>query len=189
MAPTGKIIAIPIWKFDPMSFIVRPNIRTALVCASLVFITGTGVALAQSGGAGGSIGNDDKSVSGSRSPPSEDHPRSARRSHETEQPRRSARRSGGGGGGGGGNFDGTWAYTGVGTNCQGSGSGTLVISGGRISAPGTSGTVSSSGAYHTTGVGTDGLTYIVNGRMSAATGGGSFSRSDGCVGRWTALKQ
>jgi hypothetical protein len=171
-----------------MQFVVRRNIRTALVCASLALITATSVALAQSGSAGGSIGNDEKSVSGSRPPPSEDRPRSARRSHETEQPRRAARRSGGGGGGGG-NFDGTWAYTGVGTNCQGSGSGTLVIAGGRVNGPGSSGSVSSSGAYHAAGVGADGLSYSVNGRMSGTTGGGTFSRSDGCVGRWTALKQ
>jgi hypothetical protein len=171
-----------------MQFIVRPNIniRTALLGASLALLTGSGVALAQSGSSGGSIGNDDKSVSGSRPPPSEDHARSARRSHEAEQPRRSSRRSGGGGGGG--NFDGTWAYVGVGTNCQGSGSGTLIISGGRVEAPGTSGSVSSSGAYHASGVGTDGLAYNVNGRMSGNTGSGSFSRSDGCVGHWTASR-
>jgi hypothetical protein len=171
-----------------MQFVVRPNIklRTALLCASLVLMTGSGGALAQSGSSGGSIGNDDKSVSGSRPPPSEDHPRSARRSHEAEQPRRSSERSGGGGGGGG-NFDGTWSYAGVGTNCQGSGSGAIVISGGRINTQGVTGGVSSSGAYHAVAIG-DGLVLTATGRLSGNSGGGSFRRSDGCVGRWTAAR-
>src|ERR1700683_1803998 len=79
--------------------------RLALLCVALT--TGPGAAFAQSGSAGGSIGNDEKSLSGTRSAEPE---RPARRSKPAaEEPRRSApRRSGGVGGGGGGNFDGAW---------------------------------------------------------------------------------
>src|SRR5690348_6266253 len=71
------------------------------------------------------LGNDDKSVSGSRSASRAVEPdRSAaprRGKPDTDTPRQATRK--GGGGGGGGNFDGTWAFVGIGTNCQGSGSG------------------------------------------------------------------
>ena len=84
-----------------------------------------GAALAQSGSAGGSIGNDEKSLSGSREAPrAVEPPRPARRAKpEPDEPRRASRKSSGGGGGGedgrgsGGNFDGTWVAVAVGTPC------------------------------------------------------------------------
>lgn len=163
--------------------ILRFGILTALFAA---LVTGPGPVLAQSGSTGGSIGNDEKSLSGSRSAPAPEREREAprRRSQKAEEPRRASR----GGGGGGGNFDGTWAYSGFGTNCQGSGSGTLVIAGGLITDPHGSGQVSSSGAYNATSVGDDGVAMTATGRMSGNSGGGSFRRSDGCVGRWTARR-
>ena len=82
-------------------------------------------AVAQSGSAGGSIGNDEKSLSGSRSDRSAEPAPSARRSKPAEEPRSSSRR-GGGGGGGGGSFDGAWMVVSVG--CGGTTSGAVVVS-------------------------------------------------------------
>jgi hypothetical protein len=90
------------------------------------------LARAQSGSAGGSIGNDEKSLSGSRETPRATEPsKPARRSKtETEAPSRASRKSGGGGNGGG-NIDGAWVLTSVGTPC-GSSSDTVVISSGKM---------------------------------------------------------
>jgi hypothetical protein len=104
-------------------------------------------------------------------------------SRETEQPRGSEN-------GGGTNFDGTWSYTGVGTNCRGSGSGFLVISGGLISSKNRGiGRVSPDGAYRSASVGDDGVGLTATGRMSGNTGSGSYRRADGCNGRWTAKRR
>jgi hypothetical protein len=143
------------------------------------------LALAQSGSAGGSIGNDDKSLSGSREPPrSVQPPRSARgKGPEAEAPGRAAQK---GGREGGGNFDGAWVVVAVGTPC-GSSTEKLVISGGRIAGELSSGQVSPSGS--TTGHGSvSGLSWTSSGRFSGRSGSGSFVRSDGCRGRWTASK-
>ena len=151
----------------------------------------SGAALAQSGSAGGSIGNDEKSLSGSREAPRAAEPsKPARRAKpESDEPRRTSRKSGGGGGegSGGGNFDGTWVAVAVGTPC-GSSSERFVISGGRISGDLSSGSVSPNGATRTGGS-VSGLSWTSTGRFSGRTGAGSFVRSDGCTGRWTASKQ
>ena len=150
-------------------------------------------ALAQSGSVGGSIGNDEKSLSGSREAPRAVEPsKPARRSKpEADEPRRASRKSGGGGsgegGGGGGNFDGSWVAVAVGTPC-GSSSERFVISGGRISGELSSGSVSPNGSTRTGGS-VQGLSWNSSGRFSGRTGSGSFVRSDGCTGRWTASKQ
>jgi uncharacterized caspase-like protein len=104
-------------------------------------------------------------------------------SREAEQPRGSDGRAGS-------NFDGTWAYTGVGTNCVGSGSGTLVISGGMVSSKNGSGIgrVSPDGAYRASSVGADGVRLTATGRMTGNSGSGSYRRADGCNGRWAAKK-
>jgi hypothetical protein len=103
-------------------------------------------------------------------------------SREAEQPRGSDDR-------GGSNFDGTWAYTGVGTNCRGSGSGFLVISGGLISSKrGVIGRIGPDGAYRSASIGDDGVALTSTGRMSGNTGSGSYRRADGCNGRWTAKR-
>jgi hypothetical protein len=165
---------------------IRHRIRMSLFCVSLALVTGPAASLAQSGSAGGSIGNDEKSLSGSRSEPSSDREVTKPRSQKTEEPRRSSR---GSSGGGASNFDGTWAYTGIGTNCQGSGSGSLVISGGQVSSKtGGIGRVSPDGTYHSASVGDDGVALTATGRMSGNTGSGSYRRADGCVGRWTARR-
>jgi hypothetical protein len=91
----------------------------------------------------------------------------------------------------GSNFDGTWVYTGIGTNCLGSGSGVLVISGGRVSSKNgrNIGQVMADGAYRASSVGADGVPLTATGRMSGNSGSGSYRRADGCNGRWVAKKQ
>jgi hypothetical protein len=114
--------------------------------------------------------------------------RPARRSKprvEREEPRRAARRSGGGGGGGG-SFDGAWMVTSVG--CGGSSTGAVVVTSGRIIAQGVSGNVSAGGGVRTVG-NFQGMTVTSSGRLSGRSGSGSFRRSDGCNGTWSASKQ
>src|SRR3981081_3877946 len=92
---------------------IRRRIKIALLTAALAGAIAPGPVLAQSGSAGGSIGNDEKSLPGTRSAEPE---RPARRSKpEAEEPRRSTSRKSGGGGGGGGNFDGAWVVNSVGS--------------------------------------------------------------------------
>ena len=164
------------------------RIKTALLCMSLMVAIGLGAAFAQSGSAGGSIGNDSKSLSGSREAPrAVETSKPARRSKpEAEEPRRASRKSGGGGSGGG-NFDGAWAVSSVGTPC-GSAAETVVITSGRIVGQYSSGQVSPNGSATSSGSG-GGITWNSSGRFSARRASGSFRRSDGCVGSWTASKQ
>jgi hypothetical protein len=90
----------------------------------------------------------------------------------------------------GSNFDGTWAYTGIGTNCPGSGSGFLIISGGLVSSKNGRGIgrVSPDGTYRAASVSADGVALTATGRMSGSSGSGSYRRADGCNGRWSAKK-
>jgi hypothetical protein len=134
---------------------------------------------------GGSVGVGEKTLSGSRSEPLSDNQDPKPQRREDQESGRSSRR----GGAAAGNFDGAWSYVVVGTNCPGSSSGAIIISGGKISARGVTGSVSPSGAYHAVAVGVRGLVSTATGRLSGNAGGGSFRRSDGCVGRWTASKQ
>jgi hypothetical protein len=162
-------------------------IRICLLSLVISFAISS-AAVAQSGSAGGSIGNDEKSLSGSREKPrAVESSRPARRAKsESDTPRSASRRSGGEGGGGS-NFDGTWVAVSVGTPC-GSATERFVISGGRISGEWTSGQVSPNGS--TTGHGSvSGLSWTSSGRYSGRSGSGTFVRSDGCTGRWTASKQ
>jgi hypothetical protein len=164
---------------------IRHHIKITILVASLAAMVVPRTALAQSGSAGGSIGNDEKSLSGSRSAEPE---RPARRSKpEAEEPRRSgSRRSGGGEAGG--NFDGAWIVVSVGTTCSGSSTTAVVVSSGKIIGEGLRGTVSPSGAASSVGNYGD-VTVISSGHVSGRSGSGTFKRSDGCVGRWTSSKQ
>lgn len=163
--------------------------------ASLSFVIAPHFAHAQSGSAGGSIGNDDTSVSGSRSAPRsvEQPDRPARPSRDdSDNSRRASRKSGsgGGGGGGGGGFDGAWSIVVIGgPMCQGSVTSAFVVTSGRIIADGSSGSVSPNGAAHATGTTKEGLTFTSLGRFSGRSGSGTIRRSDGCTGRWVASKQ
>jgi hypothetical protein len=187
----------PCWAARPVIRLEEPVMKNRFrglisTCASSVLLVAAFAptpALAQSGSAGGSIGNDEKSLSGSREAPrSVESSKPARRAKpEAEEPRRASRRSGGGGGGGGANFDGAWVVNAMGTPCGGS-TERVVISGGRITGEWSSGQVSPNGS--STGRGSaGGLSWTSSGRMSANSGSGSFVRSDGCTGRWTASRQ
>ena len=161
---------------------VYPRIKIVLLG---IWLSGTWAPVAQAqGSAGGSIGNDDKTVSGSRQERAVERERPARRqSPEARKP--APRRTEGGGR----SFDGAWIVNAVGVTCQGTSSNAVVISSGRIIGNNvTSGSVSASGAVYATG-GSNGLTNVTTGRLSGRSGSGSFRQSDGCVGRWTASKQ
>jgi hypothetical protein len=139
-----------------------------LLALLIPLVCGPGVAMAQSGSAGGSIGNDEKSLSGSRSGESS---KPARRSQdEPDEPRRVSRKSGGGGGGGGGNFDGAWIVSAVGVTCQGSSSNAVVVTSGKIIGQTARGTVSPDGRVYGTSEG-NGITVITTGRLSGRSGG------------------
>ncbi len=166
----------------PMRLLIWPKFALIAVVA---VDAGAGVALAQPGSTGGNVGVNEKTISGSNSEPSPDRDDAKRHGREDQDKGRSSHRDGAALG----NFDGTWSYIVVGTNCPGSHSGVINISAGRISASGVTGSVSASGAYHAVGVGGRGVVSTATGRLSGNTGGGSFRNSDGCVGRWTATKQ
>jgi hypothetical protein len=141
----------------------------------------SGLVHAQSGSAGGSIGNDEKSLSGSRTGESS---KPARRSQPEADEPRTGRKSGGGGG----NFDGAWIVSSVGVTCSGTSSNAVVVTSGKIIGETARGTVSADGRVYGTSSG-NGITVITTGRLSGRSGGGTFRQSDGCTGRWTASKQ
>ena len=170
-----------------MHNIIRRAVRIALLPLLISAVFPAAGVRAQSGSAGGSIGNDDKSVSGSRQAPRSVEPeRPARRTKpEATEPRRAARKSGGEGGGGGGNFDGTWVANAVGNTC--SSSDKFVITGGRMLGQYSSGQVNPNGSA-TSGGSISGLSWHSTGRFSGRSGSGTFVRTDGCTGTWTASK-
>jgi len=148
-----------------MPNVIRYLAKAALLSATLSVVALPGMARAQSGSAGGSIGNDQKSLSGSREAPRAAEPsKPARRSKpEGEEPSRASRKSGGGGNGGS-NFDGAWVLTSVGTPC-GSSTDTVVITSGRM--VGQYGTAQVSPNGSTSGIGAAGsLTWSMSGRLS-----------------------
>jgi hypothetical protein len=83
------------WQSDFMKSTIQSNFASALLTVSLAIAINPVGAFAQ-GSAGGSIGNDDKAVSGSREAPRAVEPsKPARRSKpEAEEPRRASRKSG-----------------------------------------------------------------------------------------------
>ena len=163
---------------------VRRPVRIGLFCLLISVAFTPGLARAQ-GSAGGSIGNDEKSLSGSREAPRSAETPARRGKPEADEPRRASRKSSGGGGD---SFDGAWIVSGVGVTCQGSGSNPIIVTSGKIIGEHVRGTVSPNGALWGTTVGRE-LTIISTGRLSGRSGGGTFRRSDGCTGTWTAAKQ
>jgi hypothetical protein len=92
-----------------MTMLVRSWTSATLLGFSMAIMIGPNTTFAQ-GSAGGSIGNDDKAVSGSRPEPRAVEKPSRRSRSDDDEPRRSSRKSGGGGsgGGGGGGGGGSW---------------------------------------------------------------------------------
>lgn len=167
---------------------VRRSVRIGL-CSLWISVAFAPASLLAQGSAGGSIGNDEKSLSGTReSPRSVEPARRGKPKPEADEPRRASRKSGGGGsGGGGGSFDGAWVANSVGNPC-GSATQTFVVTSGRIVGEGLSGSVSPSGAASSFGS-YGSITVVSSGRFSGRSGSGTFKRSDGCVGTWTVSKQ
>jgi hypothetical protein len=136
------------------------------------------------GATGGSLGNDNKTLSGSSSEPRAAKPARPPRSEQRAAP---ARR-GASEGGSAARFDGMWqiTFTGQSAVCAGkTASSTLTISGGSV---GGGGSISPSGVLQ--GVGSSGsVSAVMTGRLSGRGGGGSMQMSNGCTGRWTASKQ
>ena len=144
-------------------------------------------ALAQSGSGGGAIGKGDKSISGTQEAPLA-LPQQQDAAPKAKSPSRAGSSGGGGGAGSGGNFDGAWAVSAVGVTCSGGSQSAVVVTSGRIIGQGVSGQVSANGAVNT--VGSSGnITLISSGKLSGRSGSGTFRQSDGCTGRWTAVKQ
>lgn len=138
-------------------------------------------ALAQSGSMGGSIGKQEKSLSGSQEEAAP--PRRAPRREPVERRQAEPRRSGGGGGG----YDGAWIVTALGS-CEAAGTAAIVVTSGRIIGQGISGTVSGGGAISTVGnIGS--IVVYGSGRFSGRTAYGTYRQSNGCTGRFTGVKQ
>lgn len=136
-----------------------------------------GQLMAQSGSMGGTIGNREKSLSGSRDVEPE---QSARRSKPGENRRSTpTQRSGG-------SFDGAWTV--VSTGCSGAGTGTVVVSSGRIIGQGVSGSFGPNGVIHSVASLGNGGTAIGSGRASGRRASGIYRQTDGCTGRFTAFK-
>jgi hypothetical protein len=127
------------------------------------------------GSMGGSIGVQEKSVSGDR-----DTPRAAPapRQRSAPEPKRAAPKPAGRPA----NYEGVWFVNNIG--CGGS-TGRVLVSGGRISGDGgVTGNVSASGAVRTATAVSVGW-----GRISGNRGSGGFRTNDGCTGRWTSVRQ
>jgi hypothetical protein len=162
-------------------------LRGAAFAAAAVLCLQASPALSQ-GATGGSIGKQDKSISGGGDEGGGS--RSTSRERERERPSKSERssRRERGGGGGGGNFDGTWASASQGRTCSDRTSAVVAISGGHMVSDGFTGRVSGSGSVSGVWAGS-GLSAQVTGHISGRSGSGTFRRSDGCVGSWTLVKQ
>ncbi|HMM91884.1 hypothetical protein [Bradyrhizobium sp.] len=167
-----------------MRHAARPSPAILAVALLIALASGSVVTHAQSGSAGGSIGNEEKSLSGSREPPRANEQEKQGRSKPDADESRPSKK----GGGGGTHFDGAWIVRSRGVTCQGTGSNAVVVTSGKIIGQNARGTVSPDGrVYATTNDG--GITVITTGRLSGRSGGGTFRQSDGCTGNWTASKQ
>jgi len=87
-------------------------------------------------------------------------------------------------------FDGQWTEVIVGQNqhCDVTVNTSFTVSNGHLSQPGSSGTVRPNGSAAGTSA-NSGLTATWTGHFSGNKAAGRFVRSDGCVGRWSAVRQ
>ena len=165
------------------------SVRSGLIIGAATLLLSGSTALAQ-GATGGSLGNDNKTLSGSSSEPRAAKPARRERSESPAPRRQTAARSRSEGGGGGG-FDGVWSISSAGTSgCSDTLTEQFVVSGGRMTGSSGAGsaTVSANGTVRGAG-NYSGIGVTSQGRLSGRTGSGTFQRSDGCSGRWVASKQ
>lgn len=148
---------------------IRMSLKTALCCAVLLIASQPSDTWARSCGAAAGV---DCSKIAFLSEPREE----ATQPEETT-PRSAPENST--------SFDGAWTFTSAG--CRHTGSLPAMITGGKIIVKGGSGQVDPDGTLHSVGAG-GGMTLTAVGRLSGNTGSGTFSRSDGCVGSWIAIK-
>lgn len=183
---------------------VRFDFTTVLLSASLMVAASSGVqatgvdlplhsptvvrtpaalVVAQSGSMGGTIGNQEKSLSGSRNAePAQPAQRSAPKESRRSAPSRNSGNRGGGG------FDGAWSISSAGITCSDTFREIVTVTGSRLSGSYGSGSVSGNGSVRGSG-NYNGIGVTSQGRFSGRSGSGTFQRSDGCRGRWTASKQ
>lgn len=137
------------------------------------------IRFAQSGSMGGTIGNREKSLSGARDVERERpaHRSKSQRSQRERSPRHS---------GGGGNYDGAWTVTSIG--CSGAGTGVVVVTSGRLIGQGISGSISPNGTIRSVSNVGNGVRAIGSGRASGRRASGIYRQTDGCTGRFTAVK-
>jgi hypothetical protein len=87
-------------------------------------------------------------------------------------------------------FDGTWSEIIIGENqaCSVHLNTSFTVTSGHLSQPNSSGTVSPNGSARGT-ASSSGLDATWTGHFSGNKASGRFQRSDGCVGRWSAVRQ
>jgi hypothetical protein len=87
-------------------------------------------------------------------------------------------------------FDGNWAEVIVGENkvCDVNVTTSFTVSNGHLSQPNSSGEVSANGSARGT-ADANGVTATWTGHFAGNKASGRFQRSDGCVGRWSAVRQ
>ena len=136
------------------------------------------------GATGGSLGNDNKSLSGSSSEPRAATP--TRRARPEREPQRASRR-GGDSSGSVARFDGVWTVV-PSPGCISSQTIQLRVANGTVTGPNNlTGTVSRNGAVRTV-ASAFGLVVTSAGRITGNTGSGTFKQSNGCGGTVRAIK-
>jgi hypothetical protein len=145
-----------------MHWPIRSGLQILFMAGCLLFATCLPIS-AQPGSAGGSIGDDTRNLSGPRN-------------DQADQP----------GNGDVDSFDGTWLFAGIG--CRSSGFLPAIIAHGKIVVQNGSGHVDADGTINSIGY-NNGVTQTAVGRLSGNAGSGTFKRSNGCRGTWTAIKQ
>jgi hypothetical protein len=162
-----------------MPNVTRTTTSTALLCAALAVFIAAGLARADS--IGGSINNNEKTLSGTvrESAPEADRPAGRQRpSTRRSSPERAIRSEGGVT-----RFDGPWSAI-FPAGCGGAGTVAVTVSGGKVGGLGFSGTLSASGDFH---VGTaDGS--VCTGRMTGSTGYATYREANGCTRRIRLIK-
>jgi hypothetical protein len=158
-----------------MMFAVFAKGLVPALTLTLTLVGSENAAFAQ-GSMGGSIGVQEKSVSGDREPP-KTAPAQSRQRSAPEQKRAAPKPAGRPA-----NYDGAWLVNNIG--CGGV-AGRVSVSGGRISGDGgVTGSVSANGT-----VSTRTSVSVGWGRVSGSRGSGGFRTNDGCTGRWTSVRQ
>ncbi len=170
---------------------LKMSLYVGLMIGLATVVLSAGNACAQ-GAAGGSLGNDNKSLSGSSEGSRSTTPARRERQEQRASPKREAaprrREAAPRSGGGVLKFDGIWSVTSVGETCSDTLTTTATISNGRVTSANDTGTISANGVSSSVG-NYSGIRVTAQGRSTATSGSGRFQRSDGCVGRWTSSKQ